>query len=125
MIMLTHSSQLILKFPPCATRLHAASANRVVLDGFLTYRSSTTVCNCTLSSSTSTTVRISALKNLHPYQTSCGSSIRVNSGATSLIINCYISGDFPVSSTQAVTLSFEKPPYVYNSNYCMLLSSGE
>lgn len=101
----------------------SASANRVVLDGFLTYRSSTTVCNCTLTSSTSTTVRISALKNLHPYQTSCGSIIRVHSGATALIINCYISGDFPVSSTQAVTLSFEKPSFGYNSNYCMLLSS--
>eukprot|EP00105_Crassostrea_gigas_P028807 XP_011450565.2 PREDICTED: mucin-5AC [Crassostrea gigas] len=100
----------------------SASLGRVVLDGFLTQKSSENICDCTLNSSQNTTVRFAALNNLHPYQISCGSSIRVVSAGTTLIINCYISGDIRVSPSQPVTLKFEKPVYGYNSNFCMLMS---
>lgn len=103
----------------------SASAGRVVLDGFLTYQSSTKYCGCTLTSSQNTTLIFRGLANLQPNYQGCGSSIRVESGGTSFIINCFVDGDIPVSPTQAVTLSFERPNYVYDSNYCMLLSTGK
>lgn len=103
----------------------SASFAKVVLDGFLTQKSSTNICECTLNSSQNTTVRFEALNNLHPYEFSCGSTIQVESAGTILIINCYISGNIRVNPSQPVTLRFEKPVYGYNSNFCMLLSPGK
>lgn len=103
----------------------SATANRVVLDGFLTYQSSTTACNCTLTSSKSTTVRFAALNNLHPIHADCGNSILIKSGGTALTISCFISGDVQVSPSQPATLSFDKPPYGYQSDYCVLISPGK
>lgn len=105
----------------------SATASRVVLDGFLTYmyQSSTTACICTLTSSKSTTVKIAALNNLHPIHADCGSSIRIESGGTILIINCFIFGDVQVSPSQPATLSFDKPAYIYDSGYCILLNTGK
>lgn len=100
----------------------SASANRVVLDGFLTYKSLTTSCGCTLTSSQSIKVGFTALKYLQPNYQNCGSSIRVQSGGDTFIINCYISGSLTVSPTQPIMLNFEKPVYGYDSSYCMLLS---
>lgn len=119
MIMLTHSSQLILCYQT------SASANRVVLDGYLTYQSSTTVCSCTLTSSKRTTVTFKALNSLHPIHADCGSNILLHTGRTSFIISCFITGSATVSPTQAVMLNFEKPPYGYDSNYCMHIDSGK
>ncbi|XP_052710814.1 uncharacterized protein LOC128185196, partial [Crassostrea angulata] len=101
----------------------SASANRVVLDGYLTYQSFTTVCSCTLTSSKSTTVGFKALNNLHPIYAGCGSNILIHTGRTSFSIGCFITGSATVSPTQAVTLNFEKPLDGYNSNYCMLIDS--
>lgn len=103
----------------------SVTSNRVVLDGFLTYKSSTTACICTLTSSKSTTVRFAALNNLHPKHTGCGSEIRVQAGGTIVIISCYVSATAPVSPSQSVTLNFEKPSYGYDSNYCMLMDTGK
>lgn len=99
--------------------------NRVVLDGFLTYQSSTTACSCTLNSSESTTVRVAALNNLQPNHAGCGSDIRVKAGRTFFIIGCFISGTVQISSSQPATLSFEKPAYGYQSDYCVLFNPGE
>lgn len=120
-------NETFILFPTVASLCYKTSASfeRVVLDGFLADTSSTNICECTLNSSQNTTVRFAALNNLHPYHISCGSSIRVESGGTSFIINCFVVGNIPVSPTQAVTLSFERPNYVYDSNYCMLLSTGK
>lgn len=120
--------ETIIIFSPSVASLcykTSASSAQVVLDGFLTQKSSTNICECTLNSSQNTTVRFNALNNLHPYQISCGSSIRVESGGATLIINCFISGDIWVSPSQPVTLKFEKPQFGYDSNYCMLLSPGK
>lgn len=103
----------------------SASANRVVLDGFLTYQSSTSACNCTLTSSKSTTVRFTPLNNLHPISAICGSNILIHTGRTSFVISCFITGSATISPTQTVTLNFQKPHYVYNSGYCMLIISGK
>lgn len=103
----------------------SVTSNRVVLDGFLTYQSSNTACSCTLTSSKSTTVSFVALNNLQPNYVGCGSNILVQAGGTSFIINCFVSGTAPISPSQSVTLNFEKPPYVYDSNYCMLLNTGK
>lgn len=120
-------NETFILFPTVASLCYKTSASfeRVVLDGFLAHTSSTNICECTLSSSQNTTVRFAALNNLHPYHISCGSSIRVESGGTTIIINCYISGDIPISPSQPVTLKFEKPEFGYNSNYCMLMSPGK
>lgn len=96
--------------------------NRVVLDGILTYQSSTNVCSCTLNSSESTTVRVAALNNLHPIHAGCGSNIRVQAGETVFTISCYVSGTVQVSPSQPATLSFDKPSFGYDSNYCALLN---
>lgn len=114
-------------FPAVASLCYQTSvtANRVVLDGFLTYQSSTGACSCTLTSSKSTTVSFVALNNLHPIHTGCGSNIRVQTGGTSFIINCFVSGNSPISPSQSVTLNFEKPSFGYDSNYCMLLNTGK
>lgn len=103
----------------------SATASQVVLDGFLTYQSSTTACICTLTSSKITTVRFAALNNLHPIHTDCGSSIRIESGGTIFFINCFISGDVQVSPSQPATLRFDKPPYGYQSDYCVFISPGK
>lgn len=103
----------------------SASANRVVLDGYLTYQSSTKVCSCTLTSSKRTTVGFKALNNLHPIYAGCWSNILIHTGRTSFSIGCFITGSATVSPTQAVTLNFEKPLDSYNSNYCMLIDSGK
>lgn len=103
----------------------SVTANRVVLDGFLTYQSSTTACNCTLTSSKSTTVRFKPLNSLHPINSNCGSNIRVQTGGNSFMISCFVSGTAPISPSQSVTLNFEKPPYAYDSNYCILLDKGK
>lgn len=103
----------------------SASLDRVVLDGFLTQKSSENICECTLNSSQNTTVSFKALNNLHPFQTSCGSSVQVVSAGATFIINCYIFGEIRISPSQPVTLRFEKPQFGYNSNYCMLLSPGK
>lgn len=81
----------------------SVTSNRVVLDGFLTYQSSTTACSCTLMSSKSTTVRFVALNNLHPNHVNCGNVIRVQSGGTTIIVSCYVSGDVQVSPSQTAT----------------------
>lgn len=114
-------------FPAVASLCYQTSvtAKRVVLDGFLTYQSSNTACNCTLTSSKSTTVRFAALNNLHPKHAGCGSEIRVQSGGTFFIINCYVSGTVTISPSQSVTLNFDKPSFGYDSNYCMLLNTGK
>lgn len=114
-------------FPAVASLCYQTSvtAKRVVLDGFLTYQSSTTTCSCTLTSSKSTTVSFVALNNLQPNHAGCGSNILVQAGGTSFIINCLVSGTAPISPSQSITLNFEKPPYVYDSNYCMLLNTGK
>lgn len=103
----------------------SVTSNRVVLDGFLTYQSSTTACNCTLTSSKSTTVNLLALSNLQPNYGSCGSSIRVQSEGTPFILSCYVSGTVQVSPSQPATLSFDKPAFYYDSGYCMLFNSGK
>lgn len=103
----------------------SVTSNRVVLDGFLTYQSSTTACSCTLTSSKSTTVRFAALNNLHPIHAGCGSNIRVQAGETVFTINCYVSGTVQVSPSQPATLSFDKPSFGYDSNYCALLNPGK
>lgn len=103
----------------------SASSGRVVLDGYRTYNSSMKNCECTLNSSQNTTVSFAALNNLHPNRIGCGSSIRVQSGGTSFIISCFVTGTLLVSPTQPVTLNFEKPLYTYDSNYCIILSPGK
>lgn len=103
----------------------SASDTRVVLDGFLTYQSNTTSCGCTLTSSESTNVKFTALANLQPNHHGCNNNIRVQSGGTIFLINCYISGNIVVSPSQPATLNFEKPAYVYDSGYCMLLNTGK
>lgn len=103
----------------------SVTSNRVVLDGFLTYQSSTTACYCTLTSSKSTTVKLSALSNLQPKHGSCGSSIRVQPEGTFFIVSCYVSGTVQVSPSQPATLSFDKPAFYYDSGYCMLFNSGK
>lgn len=114
-------------FPAVASLCYQTSvtAKQVVLDGFLTYQSSTTACNCTLTSSKSTTVKLAALSSLQPKHGSCGSSIRVQSEGTIFLINCYILGTVMVSPTQPATLIFDKPSYSYDSGYCMLLNTGK
>lgn len=114
-------------FPAVASLCYQSSvtAKRVVLDGFLTYQSSTTTCSCTLTSSKSTTVSFVALNNLQPNHAGCGSNILVQAGGTSFIINCLVSATAPISPSQSVTLNFEKPPYRYDSNYCILLDKGK
>lgn len=114
-------------FPAVASLCYQTSvtAKRVVLDGFLTYQSSNTACNCTLTSSTSTTVRFKPLNNLHPINSNCGSNIRVQTGGNSFMISCFVSGTASISPSQSVTLNFEKPPYAYDSNYCILLDKGK
>lgn len=101
----------------------SASANRVVLDGFLTLQSSTTTCECTITSSKSTTVSLVALNNLQPNHAGCGSEIRVQSGGAYFIFNCFVSGTVQISSSQPATLSFDKPAYSYQSDYCVLFNS--
>lgn len=104
----------------------SASDTRVVLDGFLTYQSSTTSCGCTLTSSESTNVKFTALAaNLQPNHQGCNNNIRVQSGGTIFLISCYISGNIMVSPSQPATLNFEKPPFGYDSGYCMLLNTGK
>lgn len=103
----------------------SVTSNRVVLDGFLTYQSSTTACSCTLMSSKSTTVRFAALNNLQPNYVYCGNEIRVQSGGTFFIVSCYVSGDVQVSPSQTATLSFDKPAVYYDSGYCMLFHSSK
>lgn len=103
----------------------SVTSNRVVLDGFLTYQSSTTACSCTLTSSKNTTVRFVALNNLRPNYAGCGSEIRVQAEGTFFSISCFVSGTAPVSPSQSVTLSFQKPLYVYDSNYCLLINTGK
>lgn len=98
----------------------SASASRVVLDGFLTFQSSTTTCECTITSSKSTTVSLVALNNLQPNHAGCGNNIRVQAGGTFFIIGCFVSGTIQISSSQPATLSFEKPAYDYQSDYCVL-----
>lgn len=120
--------ETIIIFSPSVASLcykTSASSAQVVLDGFLTQKSSTNICECTLNSSQNTTVRLNALNNLHPFQTSCGSSVQVVSAGATLIINCYIFGEIQIAPSQPVTLRFEKPQFGYNSNYCMLLSPGK
>lgn len=114
-------------FPAVASLCYQTSvtANRVVLDGFLTYQSSTNICSCTLTSSKSTTVRFAALNNLQPIHTGCGSNILVQAGGTSFTINCFVSRNAPISPSQSVTLNFDKPSFGYDSNYCMLLKTGK
>lgn len=103
----------------------SATASRVVLDGFLTYQSSTTACSCTLNSSKITTVRFVALNNLQPNHAGCGSNIRVQAGGTFSTISCYVSGTVQVSPSQPATLSFDKPAFIYDSGYCILLNTGK
>ncbi|XP_065927132.1 uncharacterized protein [Magallana gigas] len=103
----------------------SVTANRVVLDGFLTYQSSTTACSCTLTSSKSTTVRFAALNNLQPNYAGCGSNILVQAGGTSFTINCFVFRNAPISPSQSVTLNFDKPSFGYDSNYCMLLKTDD
>lgn len=114
-------------FPAVASLCYQTSvtSNRVVLDGFLTYQSSTTACSCTLTSSTSTTVSFVALNNLQPNHADCGSNILVQAGGTSFTINCFVSRNAPISPSQSVTLNFDKPSFGYDSNYCMLLKTGK
>lgn len=102
----------------------SASARRVVLDGFLTYYSSTSVCSCSLTSTQSTNVNFSPLDSIQPGYLGCYSSISVQKGGTAFTINCYVSGTISVSPSETVTLVFEKPEFGYNSNYCMLLTPG-
>lgn len=103
----------------------SASAYRVVLDGFLTFQSSTTTCECTITSSKSTTVSLVALNNLQPNHAGCGSEIRVQSGGAYFIFNCFVSGTVQISSSQPATLSFDKPAYSYQSDYCVLFTQGK
>lgn len=103
----------------------SASANRVVLDGFLTYQSLTTSCGCTLTSSQNTTVKFAALANLQPNHFNCGNNVRVQAGGTIFLISCFVSGNIVVSPSQPATLNFEKPTYGYDSGYCILLNTGK
>lgn len=130
MIFFNSNINLIIKliyFSAVASMCYQTSvtSSRVVLDGFLTYKSSTTTCSCTLTSSKSTTVRFAALNTLQPNYANCGGNIRVQTGGNSFIISCFVSGTAPVSPSQSVTLSFEKPSYGYDSNYCMLMNTGK
>lgn len=113
-------------FPVVASLCYktSASGRRVVLDGFLTYLSLIKTCGCTLTSSQRTNVSFAALNNLHPYHPTCGTYIIVQSGETSIVISCFVSGTILVSPSQPVTMNFAKPLFGYNSNYCMVLNSG-
>lgn len=100
------------------------SAGRVVLDGFLTYNSSTSVCSCSLTSTQSTSVNFTPLSSLQPNYPGCDSSIRVQNGGNIIIISCYVSGTITVSPSDTVTLTLERSVFGYNSDYCMLLQAG-
>lgn len=103
----------------------SVSANRVVLDGFLASQSLTKTCECTLTSSQSATVSFAVLSNLQPNYQGCNSNIRVQGGGTIFIISCYISATIQISPSQPVTLTFDKPDFFYNSDYCMQLNAGK
>ena len=100
------------------------SSGRVVLDGFLTYNSPTSAFSCSLTSTQSTNVSFVPINSTHPNYVGCNSAIRINSGGTSFIISCYVSGTIKASPSDRVTLAFERPLYGYNSDYCLLLSPG-
>ena len=102
----------------------SANARRVVLDGFLTYNSSTSACSCSLTTTQSTNVSFISLNSIQPDYQGCESSIKIQNGGTIFTINCYVSGTITVSSTERVTLDFERPKFGYNSNYCMLVTPG-
>lgn len=103
----------------------SVSANRVVLDGFLASQSLAKTCECTLTSSQSTTVFFAALSDLQPNYQGCNGDIRVQAGGTIFIISCRISGSVQISPSQPVTLTFNKPDYSYNANYCMQVNAGK
>ena len=100
------------------------SAGRVVLDGFLTYNSSTSSCSCSLTSTQSTKVNLSPLNSIHPNYAGCDSTIRVQNGGTSFIISCFVSGTITMSPSDTATLGFDRPVYGYNSDYCILIAPG-
>lgn len=66
-----------------------------------------------------------ALNNLQPNHAGCGSNIRVQAGGTFSTISCYVSGTVQVSPSQPATLSFDKPAFIYDSGYCILLNTGK
>ena len=103
----------------------SVSARRVVLDGFLTYNSSTSVCSCSLTSTQSTIANLAPLNSIQPNYAGCDSNIRVQSGGNSFIISCFVSGSVAVPPSESVTIAFERPLYGYNSDYCMLLTPGK
>nr|XP_022288551.1 uncharacterized protein LOC111100751 [Crassostrea virginica] len=100
----------------------SVSAGRVVLDGFLTYNSSTFSCSCSLTSTQNTAVTFTPLNSIQPNYLGCDSNIRVQNGETILTMNCFVSGTISVSPSDTVTLTFERPLYGYNSDYCVLLT---
>ena len=102
----------------------SATAERVVLDGFLTYNSSTSACSCSLTSTQSTNVSFFPINSTQPNYVGCNSAIRINSGGTSFVISCFVSGTIKASPSDTVSLAFERPLYGYNSDYCVLLSPG-
>lgn len=103
----------------------SVSARRVVLDSFLTYNSSNSVCGCSLTSTQSTSVNFSPLNSLQPNYINCDSRVQIQHGGTVLIINCYVTGTIAMSPSDTAMLFFERPSFAYNSDYCMLLTAGE
>lgn len=103
----------------------SVSARRVVLDGFLTYNSSATVCSCSLTSTQNTSVSFTSLNSLQPNFAGCDSSIRVQNKGTIFIIECFVTGTIAMSPSEAATLRFERPIFGCSSNYCMLLTPGK
>ena len=103
----------------------SVSAGRVVLDGFLTYNSSTSGCSCSLTSTQKTAVTFTPLNSIQPNYPGCDSYITVRNEGTSFTMNCFVSGTISVSPSDTVTLTFERPLYGYNSDYCVLLSPGK
>ncbi|XP_062616615.1 uncharacterized protein LOC134278322 [Saccostrea cucullata] len=101
----------------------SGTGNRVVLNAFDAHHSSVSVCKCTVTTTHSTKVNFAPLNQLQPTSQFCSSSIVVRTSTESGIsMNCFIGGGLSITPQETMSFSFEKPPYSYDANYCIMLS---
>lgn len=99
---------------------------RVVLDVFRSKESSTTDCDCTVTSGTPTKFNFSNFNNYHPG-TGCGSTLMFTTNGEFASKQCYVD-DFQLPSSNlkntSVDIKINGPQSAISTNYCVLIETG-
>lgn len=99
---------------------------RVILDVFRAKESSTTDCDCTVTSGTPAKFNFSAYNNYQPGN-NCGSTLVFIVNGNSKTGNCYVE-DMQLASSNhtntSVNIKLNDPQTAINTEYCVMIESG-